>query len=331
MKSANKVLAGIAVTVGLAFLSQSVIAQTKLRMSTCLPKSHDQVEAFFETFVAQMKKDESEIVLQYKGGPEITPRNKQPGALKRGLLHVILCPTYYPDLVPEQSALTPSSASPMRLRQNGGYAMLQKAWGEGMNSHILGWGNHGGAQFHFYLGFDPKLNKKTGFDFEGIKMRSTNIYNPFLVAMNATPVNMGMTDLYTALERGVVKGFVWPEGGIAKFGWAKFIKYRVEVPFFRSSTLVMINRDIYKGLSSKGRAQLDAAGIHYENNSGKILRKKADVDNAKVFAAGVKKMKLGEPYASALVETIYGASWEKMKRYKFRVDRETLRAKLFDK
>ena len=329
-KHLSPVVMGLAALVGLGLSAQGALAATSLKLSSCLPKNHDQVEAFFTTFVAQMKKNESIIKLNYKGGPEITPRNKQPGALQRGLLDVIICPTYYPGLVPEQSALTPSTASPARLRENGGYDMLQEAWGKGMNARILGWGNHGGALFHFYLGFEPKLDKKTGFQFEGLKMRSTNIYNPFLVAMGATPINMGMTDLYTALERGVVKGFVWPEGGIAKFGWAKFIKYRVEVPFFRSSTLVMINRDKYKSLSQKARKQIDAAGLFYEQNSGKVLRKKADADNVKVFAAGVKRYQMKEPYASALVKTIYDSSWEKMKKYKFQVDKAMLKAKLFD-
>lgn len=41
-------------------------------------------------------------------------------------------------------------------------------------------------------------------------------------------------------------------------------------------------------------------------------------------------MQLKEPYASALVNTIYGSSWEKMKKYKFTVDKATLKAKLFD-
>ena len=328
MRLRTKLVAGISVSVGLAVLSQGAMAATSLKMATCLPRNHDQVEAFFDTFVKKMKSDESIVKLKFKGGPEITPRKQQGSALQRGILDVILCPTYYVSQVPEARALTPSTASPARLRQNGGLDMMQTAWAKGMNSRILGWGNHGGAQFHFYLSFEPKLDKKTGFQFDGKKMRSTAIYNPFLVDMGATPVNMGMTDLYTALERGVVKGFVWPEGGVAKFGWPKFIKYRVEVPFFRSSTLVMMNLDKYNALSSKAR--IDAAGLHYEKESGGILRRKADVDNKKVFAAGVKKMKLKEPYASALVKTIYGSSWEKMKKYKFKVDKATLKAKLFD-
>ena len=323
-------LTGLAVAVGFSIASQGVLAATKLTLATCLPTNHDQVEAFFSTFVKIMKSDESILKIKYKGGPEITPRKQQGAAMARGILDIIQCPTYYVGQVPEARALTPSTASPARLRQNGGFDMLQVAWAKGMNARILGWGNHGGAQFHFYLSFEPKLDKKTGFQFDGKKMRSTAIYNPFLLAMGATPINMGMTDLYTALERGVVKGFVWPEGGVAKFGWPKFIKYRVEVPFFRSSNMVMMNLDKYKALSKAGRKQINAAGLHYENESGKILRKSADIDNKKVFAAGVKKMHLKEPYASVLVKTIYGSSWEKMKKYKFRVDKKALRAKLFD-
>jgi TRAP-type C4-dicarboxylate transport system substrate-binding protein len=210
----------------------------------------------------------------------------------------------------------------MRLRDNGGYDLLQKAWAKGMNARILGWGNHGGAQFHFYLGFKPKLSKKTGLDLKGIPIHGTAIYQPFLVKMGARSINMGMTDLYTALGRGVVKGFVWPEGGIAKFGWQKFIKYRVDVPFFRSSTTVMINLDKYNALSKEGREQIDAAGVFYELNSGRILRVKADADNKKVFASGVKHLKLSPQYAKALVKTIYGSSWDNMKRFKFKVDKK---------
>jgi TRAP-type C4-dicarboxylate transport system substrate-binding protein len=329
LKTEN-ILKGATIATCAAFISQGAMAATELTMATCLPRNHDQVEAFFETFVDEMKTDESVIRINFKGGPEITPRKRQGAALKRGLLDIILCPTYYVGIVPEARALTPSTASPTRLRDNGGYKMLQTAWAKGMNARILGWGNHGGAQFHFYLGFKPKLHKKTGLDLKGIPIRATAIYQPFLVKMKATPINMGMTDLYTALGRGVVKGFVWPEGGIAKFGWQKFIKYRVEVPFFRSSTMVMINHDKYKALSQEGKEQVDAAGIFYELNSGAILRKKADADNKKVFAAGVKKLTLSPQYAKALFNTIYDASWENLQRFKFVVNKAELKQKLFD-
>jgi len=92
----------------------------------------------------------------------------------------------------------------------------------------------------------------------------------------------------------------------------------------------MMNLDKYKALSKEGREQVDAAGIFYELNSGAILRKKADADNKKVFAAGVKKLKLSPQHFKALFHTIYDTSWENMKRFKFKVSKAKLKQKLFD-
>lgn len=86
----------------------------------------------------------------------------------------------------------------------------------------------------------------------------------------------------------------------------------------------MINRKKYKSFSQEGKEQVDAAGIYYELNSGRILRQKADANNKKVFAAGVKKLNLSPQHAKALFNTIYNASWENMKRFKFVVDKAKL-------
>lgn len=92
----------------------------------------------------------------------------------------------------------------------------------------------------------------------------------------------------------------------------------------------MINLKKYKCLSQEGKEQVDAAGIYYELNSGRILRQKADANNKKVFAAGVKKLNLSPQHAKALFNTIYNASWENMKRFKFAVDKVKLKKNLFD-
>ena len=61
----------------------------------------------------------------------------------------------------------------------------------------------------------PKLSKTTGLDLTGKKMRTTPLYTPFFKAMGATTKNISPAEVYTALERGVVDGLAWPEGGVA--------------------------------------------------------------------------------------------------------------------
>jgi hypothetical protein len=48
-----------------------------------------------------------------------------------------------------------------------------------------------------------------------------------------------------------------------------------------------------------------------------MICQKADANNKKVFAADVKKLNLSPQQAKALFNTIYDASWENMKRFKF--------------
>ncbi len=113
----------------------------------------------------------------------------------------------------------------------GGMA-LPEAWGKGLNAHILAWTHFKGQKFHVYTRFKPKFSEKTGLDLTGFKMRSTGLYNALFKAMGATTVNMNPSDLYTGLERGVVVGMAWPWGSVAKYGWQRFLRYRIEPGFY---------------------------------------------------------------------------------------------------
>jgi TRAP-type C4-dicarboxylate transport system substrate-binding protein len=305
-------------------------AVTELKVSTALGSKHDQSTAFFETFLDKMKEDESLVKLNYIGGPEVTQNRKQGPAMKRGLIDIIMSPaTYYAPLVPEARLMGISNIEPEVWRRNGGYDLMAKAWAKRLNGIILGWGNHYGFnQFFIWLVNKPKLSKKTGIDLTGLKMRTTPLYTPFLKAMGATPKAISPSEVYTALERGVVAGLAWPEGGVAFRGWQSRIKYRVYPGFFRSSTMVTMNLDAFNKLPRKAQDQLRAAGMRYEKESGALLKAKAIVDNAKVFKAGVQKFELKGEYAKAYIRTILEANWADAAKRKFSSDFETLKSKM---
>ena len=305
-------------------------AATELKVSTALGSKHDQSTAFFDTFMAKMKQDESLVKLKYIGGPEVTPNRKQGAAMKRGLIDIIMSPTtYYATAVPEARLTGISNIPPQEWRKNGGYDIMAKAWAERLNAKILGWGNYYGFnQFFIWTVKKPKLSKKTGIDLTGIKMRTTPLYTPFLKAMGATPKAISPAEVYTALERGVVGGLAWPEGGVAFRGWQSHIKYRIFPGFFRSTTMVTMNLDAFNKLPKKARDQLVAAGLHYENNSGQVLKKKAAIDNKKVKDAGVQDLHLEGEYAKAYVNTIINANWADAAKRKYTVPFEELKSKM---
>jgi TRAP-type C4-dicarboxylate transport system substrate-binding protein len=321
---------GVAVATAVA-IALPVQAAEELKVSTALGTKHDQSQAFFKTFMVEMKKDESEVKMNYIGGPEVTPNRKQGAAMKRGLIDIIMSPnTYYANIVPEARLTGISNISPQEWRKNGGYDIMAKVWADKLNAIILGWGNwYGPDQFYIWLKDKPKLSKTTGIDLRGIKVRTTGLYTPFFKKMGAVPKNISPAEVYTALERGVVDGLAWPEGGVAFRGWQRFIKYRVGPGFFRSTTMATINKDKFNKLSKKAQNQLLAAGMVYENTSGPILEKLAKIDNAKVFKSGVADYQLPADYAKIYISTILGANWADAAKRKYSVDFNKLKALMF--
>ena len=310
-------------------IAMSAQAKTVLKVSSCLAKNHDQVEAYFATFHNPINAANAGFKLNYIGGPEVTPRKKQAAALKRGLIDIINCPAaYYSGLVPEARVAGVNTVGPAELRRNGGMDMLQDAWAKGLKAKILGWGHWRASTFYMYTKFNPKTNTTTGVDLKGIKMRSTGLYNAFLKAMGATPINISPGDVYSALERGVVDGLAWPEGSVAKYGWQRFLKYKVGPNFFHSSTMTVINLNSFNSMTKAQQALLVKQGLLFEENSNAILARKSVDDNAKLAKAGVKDINLTGAVGKAYLNTIYGAKWADNDKRKYNVDYKMLKSKV---
>lgn len=328
----NKVIVRAFVSVIFILFTLTAVASAEvvLRISSCLPKTHNQVETYFAAFHEPFNKmAKGEAKLHYVGGPEVTPRKKQGPALKRGLVDMIFCPMgYFEGMLPEAGLTSITNLSTKVLRENGAIDMLQPAWDDKLNGKILSWCCYG-VDFHIYTTFKPNESDKTGLDLKGVKMRSTATYNPFFKAMGAIPINMSMGEIYTGLQRGVVKGLAWPEGNLASMGVQKFIKYRVYPGFFRSGSMVLVNNDKFNSLTKSVQEKLVKAGLDFEQGSEPILRETADVDNKKLFDAGMQKFELTGEARKAYLRTIYEGGWERRKNNNFQVPYAKLKEKMY--
>ena len=324
-------------TTAVALGALSLPAQAKqLTMTACFPRTHDYVATMFETFLNPINKKKGPVTVKYLGGPEVTPWRKQAQSLKRGLVDIIFCPgAYYGGQMAAARLPGAHNMSLDEIRANGGWDMMQKAWGNGLNAHILAWTHFKGQRFYIYTRFEPKLSKKTGIDLSGRKMRVTGLYKAFMKAMGATPVVIKPSEVYSALERGVVDGLAWPWGSIATYGWERFLKYRIEPDFFGASMLMLVNKKKYDGLSKAEKNELEAFARQYEKDADEVVSAKGRADDAKLWKAGVQRVELKGEYRKAYIDTIYGAKWAENDSYadkinKLGVDYKTLKSKLYD-
>ena len=319
-------------TIATAALALSLPSQAStIKVSTCQIRTHDHVIVFLEEFLKPAQANKIDLKLRYMGGPEITPFRKQGGLLKRGLIDLIFCPTpYYGADLPEARLLGAHNKSLEEMRSNGAYDMLREAWDKGLNAHILAWPAFNVSTFYVYTTFKPKLSKTTGIDLKGIKMRSTGLYKPFLAAMEAVPVGMAPGDVYTGLERGVVQGMAWPKGSITKYGWEKFLKFKITPNFYGATFMTIINKEKWESLTQAERDFLTDLSATYEKKSDEVVARNLAADEARLEKAGVQTFALEGEYAKAYLKTIYGAKWAVNDKYKYTVDYKKLKPLMYE-
>ena len=311
-------------------------AKTTIKLSTCLQRTHDYIDAFFETFVKPINAMNGDLSIRYLGGTEVTPRQKQAPALKRGLIDMIICPpAYYNGLLSEARMIGLQTKSLAELRSNGAWDMMQEAWGKGLNAHMLAWAHFTGQRFYVYTTVDPKFSEKTGLDLTGVKVRSTGLYNALFRAMGATTNVISPSDVYAALERGVVQGLAWPWGSVRSYGWQRFLKYRIDHGFYGATMVTLVNKKKWDGLTAAQQKLITDQARHYEKAGDAIIIKKGNIDDEVLRKTGVKFLKLKGKVRDAYINTIYDAKWaendkvRKTGKVKFIIDCEKLKGLMY--
>jgi TRAP-type transport system periplasmic protein len=322
-------LLALSMLVAAVIAGSAQAAEAVLTALTALPKNHDLSESFLALFVEKVNATGKGVVhIDYKGGPEVTPPNKLAQAVQRGAIDMIHSPAaYYAGITPQSSALMATNRTPAEIRANGGFDMIQQVWHDKLNVKIVAWAESG-AQFHLYLVKEPPLKADGTLDLTGLKMRSTGAYRPLLTALGASPVEMPVSDVYTALQRGLVDGFGWPTVGLASQGLAKAIKYRIDPPFYHLANLVLVNEEKWNALPPAAKDVLIRVGAEYELSSAKRMQDAAMADEEAIKKEGVKIFELKGKAADAYLSAAYGAAWE---RIATRLDKDEvtrLRAKL---
>jgi TRAP-type C4-dicarboxylate transport system substrate-binding protein len=96
-------------------------------------------------------------------------------------------------------------------------------------------------------------------DLRGLKIRAPGpVQTSMLRALGAVPLNMPASEIYDALERGVVDGLVIGLSAIKGFRLEQLVKHATLAKFYVATMIVAMNQQNYKKLSGEDRALLDS-------------------------------------------------------------------------
>ncbi len=110
-------------------------------------------------------------------------------------------------------------------------------------------------------------------DLKGLKIRTaSSIVTEALQLFGATPVTMPATEIYTALEKGVVDGTVLPYDGLGAFKLNGVVKHICRTDFYSMTFFVVMNQKKFDALSKEAQEFINTnMGEMMSRASGKIF------------------------------------------------------------
>ncbi len=255
------------------------------------------------------KRAKGDLVIDYLGGTEVVTSKDQPQAVKSGMIDMTVQPgTRFAGLLPEALVLVATALSPMKEREGGFYDFMVDRF-KAIN--MLYFGRN--TQHDFYLA----LNKKVASPQElgGLKVRSSSTYNPFVKALGAVPVKMHSGEVYLAMERGVVDGYIQPMLGIDFRKLYEVSDYFIDHPFYEGSNpVVVLNLAVWKKIPQHLKDLMINTIKEYEVEIFEASKVQNGKARQKAMKFGMKSIKFSPKVAKEYRDLAYDAFYKNMKK-----------------
>lgn len=250
------------------------------------------------------------IKVNHIGGAEVSPPRKSYRAVERGQFDMLHCATsYYAGAMPEAWAILATNQPVTTLRKNGGFALLDKVFQERVGATLVAMG-HSETHYNLYAVEKPKIGPDGLPDLTGQTWRASATYKPLLNALGATTIYVKASEIYTALQRGLVKGFGFTDFAVPQLGVKDIINWRIMPSFYVTNTLTTMNVDKYNSLTEKEKDALHEFAIEYEQAAIPYTKKLREADVAVLHKAGVKDLVLEGDARTKFLNTAYSALWK---------------------
>lgn len=125
-------------------------------------------------------------------------------------------------------------------------------------------------------------------DFEGLKLRVAGRFiGEGVKGLGATPVGMGLGDIYEALSRGQVDGMLINWAITQPFRFYEVTDYHVDEPLYQSMLMTLMRQESYDALPADLQAVIDAnSGVEYATRMGEIWDTATDPARQATIDAG---------------------------------------------
>jgi len=304
----------ILTTTAAMLLASTAMAKDTLTAVHAFPATLIYSQSFLQFVDKVNAAGEGIVEIEVRGGPEAIGMFQQADAVRDGIVDMVYTPgSFYGGALPEKDALVTSNLTAVETRQNGGIDLIDRIHQEKMGVKYLGWFDSG-VTYNLWTREAPEFDADGNLDVAGLKLRGNAVYNAFFSNyLGAQVIDLPTTDVYSALETGVVDATGWTQIGLIDLKWNEFLNYRIEPSFFSTDLGVIVNLDKWNSLSDESRQILTDVAIQHEIDSVNALRAKRDEDFAALEAAGMQVVTLEGEARTRYIDAARATTLTRMK------------------
>ncbi|MGP8290281.1 TRAP transporter substrate-binding protein DctP [Vreelandella zhanjiangensis] len=298
-----------------AMASSQAMAMDQITAVHAFPPSLIYTQSFLEFVDKVNERGEGVVQINVRGGPEVIGLSEQPDAVRNGVVDMAYtAASFYAGTVPERDAMVASNTNAIYARENGGIDLLNEIHQQKMGTYYLGWFDSG-VSYNLYTIDEPKVDAEGNLSISGLRLRSNPVYDAFFQDyLGAQPISLPTTDVYAALERGVVNATGWTQIGLKDLNWDRFLNYRVDPAFFSTDMGVIVNLNKWNQLSEEAQQILQEVAIEHERESAEKLEERSLEQQAQLEADGIQVITLEGEASQRYADAARDATWERMRR-----------------
>ena len=289
----------------------SASAQTiTLNYSTFFPGSHPEWAGFNKGFISKaVELSKGRLAFRFRGGPETIALVDLPKSTQSGIVDFSICLAGVVESVaPGVGATILSRISVAEERKNGTYAYMDQLMNKG-GLHYMGRHSPANDLQFFQLFMNKKVEKIE--DFKKLRIGTATAARALTEAWGAAPVNLQLTDYYTAMERNTVDGVSSSTlSNWVSSGCQSVTKYLVLPGYLQASPIISMNLKTWQKLPPDLQQVITDAMIYNEKINGDLWAEDKAKGMQKLKEAKVEIYNLQPDVAKWLVETAYNATWE---------------------
>jgi TRAP-type C4-dicarboxylate transport system substrate-binding protein len=233
------------------FIAASLVATpaladvVKINAVTLAPKPV-YINKPFKMFVDEVNtKFAGEVEINWRGGPEIIPPFKQAEGVRNGSVDMTYTsPSYYQGLVPTSGTMNLSYKTYAEIAATNYHERMTELHAE---KDLIFLGEIPATQLNFVIYMGEEVSSLE--DLKGKRIRVFPTLLPIVKALGAEPIVMGMGDIFTAMERGTIDGYM--QGPLAQAKQFEGLVKTVIFPgVYRAGFPVLINKKTWGKMST---------------------------------------------------------------------------------